>query len=93
MRFVSTRGQAPEVGATEALRNGVAPDGGLYMPEQLPQLDPASLDVETPLAEFAAALLRPLFAGDPLETELPAICAEALDFPAPLVTPDKIRPS
>lgn len=93
MRFVSTRGQAPEVGATEALRNGVAPDGGLYMPEQLPQLDPASLDAETPLAEFAAALLRPFFAGDPLETELPAICAEALDFPAPLVTPDKIRPS
>jgi threonine synthase len=92
MRFVSTRGQAPPATLTEALRNGAAPDGGLYMPQELPSANLAELDPEAPLSDFAAALLRPFFAGDELEPELPAICAEALDFTAPLVTPDAAKP-
>jgi threonine synthase len=92
MKFVSTRGQAPPATLTGALRNGAAPDGGLYMPEELPRVNLAELDAQAPLAEFAAALLRPFFAGDALEPELPAICAEALDFAAPLVTPDAAKP-
>jgi threonine synthase len=85
MRFLSTRGNAPPASLTEALRNGAAPDGGLYMPEDV--------DPNAPLPEFAAPLLRPFFAGDALEPELAAICAEALDVPAPLVTPDAAKPS
>jgi threonine synthase len=92
MRFVSTRGQAPPATLTEALRNGAAPDGGLYMPQELPSANLAELDPEAPLSEFAAAVLRPFFAGDVLEPELPAICVEALDFTAPLVTPDAAKP-
>jgi threonine synthase len=92
MRFVSTRGQAPAASLSEALRNGAAPDGGLYMPEELPRADVQTLDAEAPLAEFAAALLKPFFAGDRLEPELRAICDEAFDFPVPLVTPDPRRP-
>jgi threonine synthase len=93
MRFLSTRGQAPSATLSEALRNGAAPDGGLYMPEKLPQVDLESLRPAAPLAEFAAVLLRPFFAGDLLERELPAICAEALNFPAALVTPDPAKPT
>jgi threonine synthase len=93
MKFVSTRGKAPAVNLSEALRNGAAPDGGLYMPEELPAVDPADLDPQAPLAEFAAALLQPFFAGDALEPKLKAICAEALDVPAPLTTPDSAKPS
>lgn len=93
MRFVSTRGQAPAAIASEALRNGVAPDGGLYMPERIPEARLDELDPEAPLAAFAASLLRPFFHGDPLQSELEAICSEALDFPAPLVTPNSARPS
>lgn len=81
MRYVSTRGQAPAVGIGAAIRAGAAPDGGLYLPETVPQ----AIDADVPLAEFAAAMLAPFFAGDPLAAELPAICAEALDFAAPLV--------
>ncbi len=92
MRFVSTRGQASPATLTEALRNGAAPDGGLYMPQELPAANLGELDPEAPLSEFAAALLRPFFAGDALEPELPAICAEALDFTAPLVTPNAAKP-
>jgi threonine synthase len=93
MRFVSTRGQAPSASLSEALRNGAAPDGGLYMPEELPRATLDELDANASLPEFAATLLRPFFAGDALESELPSICADALDFPAPLVTPDPSKPS
>ena len=92
MKFVSTRGQTPPATLTEALRNGAAPDGGLYLPQELPPANLAKLDAQAPLAEFAAALLLPFFAGDALEPELPAICGEALDFTAPLVTPDGAKP-
>lgn len=93
MKFVSTRGQVQPARLSEAIRNGVAPDGGLYMPDELPRVDLDRLDGEAPLPEFAASLLRPFFAGDRLDVDLPAICAEALDLPVPLVTPDASKPS
>lgn len=90
MMFVSTRGQAPAASLSQALRNGAAPDGGLYMPKVIPAT-PAALDADAPLAEFAAALLAPFFEGDELAAELPTICAEAFDFEVPLVRPDPDR--
>jgi threonine synthase len=93
MKFISTRGLAPAATLSEALRNGAVPDGGLYVPAELPEVDAAELDAEAPLAEFAASLLRPFFLGDELEPQLPAICGEAFDFPAPLVTPDPQNPN
>jgi threonine synthase len=93
MRFVSTRGKAPLASLSEALRNGAAPDGGLYMPEQLPAAKLDELDPKASLSEFAAVLLRPFFAGDALDAELPAICADALNLAAPLVAPDPAKPS
>ena len=91
MKFVSTRGQAPVANLSEALRNGAAPDGGLYMPEAVPAAS-ENLDPNLPLHEFAAQLLQPYFEGDPLAAELSAICAEAFDFEVPLVTPDPEQP-
>ena len=93
MRFVSTRKKAPPASLSEALRNGAAPDGGLYMPEELPAAKLDEIDPKAPLAEFAAALLRPFFAGDMLEQKLSAICADALNLAAPLVTADSAKPS
>jgi threonine synthase len=89
MRFLSTRGGAAPASLAEAIRNGVAPDGGLYMPETVPA---APVDPDQSLADFAAAMLRPFFEGDVLEPELDAICAEAFDFPLPIVEPDPVRP-
>src|SRR5687767_7396739 len=91
MKFVSTRGQAPAASLSQALRNGAAPDGGLYMPETIPAA-PAGLDPDAPPATFAAELLKPFFEGDGLAAELPAICAEAFDFPVPIVMPDPEQP-
>ncbi|WP_135213344.1 threonine synthase [Vitreimonas flagellata] len=36
MRYISTRGQAPAVSFLDAVLAGLAPDGGLYMPENWP---------------------------------------------------------
>jgi threonine synthase len=88
MRFVSTRGRATAANLSEALRNGAAPDAGLYVPAELPELHAAHLNADAPLAELAASLLQPFFADDELAPDLPAICSEAFNFPAPLVTPD-----
>ena len=38
MRFISTRGETPAVSFSEAVATGLAPDGGLYLPETLPNL-------------------------------------------------------
>jgi threonine synthase len=84
MQFVSTRGQAAPAGLSAAIAAGLAPDGGLYVPESLPSLSPADFDGRETLPEIAAALLRPFFDGDALAGELDAICAQAFDFPAPL---------
>lgn len=83
MNFISTRNAAPAVNLSQAIAAGLAPDGGLYVPEALPA--PRQLQAGATLADTTAQLLAPFFAGDALEAELPAICAEALDFPVPLL--------
>jgi threonine synthase len=79
---VSTRGSAPAVGIDDALAAGLAPDGGLYVPETIPTAPPLAADAG--LATIAASLLAPYFDGSALADALPAICADAFDFPAPL---------
>jgi threonine synthase len=90
MQFVSTRQGAPPATLSQAVRNGAAPDGGLYMPDRVPQLAPPGPGLTLP--SFAAEMLRPFFEGDALEGELDPICTEAFDFPLPLVQPDPARP-
>jgi threonine synthase len=91
MKYVSTRGSAPVVGFGAAIAAGLAPDGGLYVPDSLPALAAREFVLDKSLAEVARRLLRPYFAGDALAGELDAICAEAFSFAAPLLplaTPD-----
>ena len=84
LRYLSTRGRSPAVTISGAIAAGLAPDGGLYVPQTFPRLDASSFDLDGSLADTAATLLAPFFAGDPLAAELPAICREALDFETPL---------
>ena len=92
MKFVSTRGKADATTLSEAIRNGAAPDGGLYMPDPIPSIDPDA-NSETTLADFASRFLKPFFARDVLESELSKIASEAFDFRVPLVVPDSARPT
>lgn len=43
MKYISTRGQSPALTFSEILLGGLAPDGGLYMPEQYPHFSDADL--------------------------------------------------
>ena len=43
MKYISTRGQSPAVGFGAALTQGLAPDGGLYVPEAWPTIPLAAL--------------------------------------------------
>ena len=43
MQFVSTRGEAPVLGFSDAVLSGLASDGGLYLPETWPQISPAEI--------------------------------------------------
>jgi threonine synthase len=89
MNFISTRNNSPAATLSQAIVAGLAPDGGLYVPEALPSERP--LELGSDLADTAAQLIAPFFAGDALADELPAICRQAFDFPAPmlpLATPD-----
>ena len=43
MQYLSTRGAAPTQSFLQILLGGLAPDGGLYLPETYPQISPAEL--------------------------------------------------
>jgi len=64
---------------------GLAPDGRLYVPADLPRFDAAEIRGET-VAEIATELLAPFFVGSTLADSLGAICHDALNFPIPLET-------
>ncbi|MEK1889699.1 MAG: threonine synthase [Phyllobacterium sp.] len=66
MKYVSTRGEAPVLGFSDALLAGLARDGGLYLPQEFPQFSAAeirSLRGKT-YAEIAIHVLTPFIAGD-----------------------------
>ncbi len=86
MNFASTRGAARSSPLSVALQEGLAPDGGLYVPHTLPLVDAPRVDARAPLPALAEELLAPFFAGDRLAPALQAIAAESLDVAAPVVT-------
>jgi threonine synthase len=89
VRFRSTRRGAPPVSYSGAILAGLAPDGGLYVPERFPRPDLDRLDPAADFPALALEVLRPFFEGDPLADALPELCREAFDFPMPLVHLDR----
>ncbi|KKB76570.1 threonine synthase [Devosia soli] len=90
MQFVSTRGQAPALGFSDAVLAGLAADGGLYVPASWPQLshDDIAAFAGKPYADVAYDIIS-RFTGD----EIPAgklraiIDAAYASFRHPSVTP------
>ncbi len=75
MKYVSTRGEAPETGFAEACLAGLAPDGGLYVPKEWPRIAPARFG--EPYADVAARIIS-AFAGDAIpEADVQKICRDA----------------
>jgi len=83
VKYFSTRGAGP-VSLDEALRNGIASDGGLFLPERLPSFRTADFDTAESISEVAAILLRPFFAGSALAGDIGVILDETFSFPIPV---------
>lgn len=75
MRYISTRGDKTQRSFCDILLEGLAPDGGLYLPAHYPQVDAAMLAQwrSLPYAELAYEILS-LYIDDIPAEELKAIC-------------------
>jgi threonine synthase len=88
MKYRSTLHQSPEVSLRDAVLRGSAPDGGLYMPVDIPHLKKDFLE-GLPSLTFPeiAQVIGALFAGDEIPPRiLMKIVTEAFNFPVPLIT-------
>ncbi len=94
MRYLSTRGHADRRRFCEILLEGLAPDGGLYMPERYPQVDAATLERWRGLAyaDLAFEILS-LYIDDIPAADLKALCHRTYTaevFGSPQIVP--LRP-
>ncbi len=90
MRYVSTRGASPSVGFIDAILGGLAPDGGLYVPEVWPTLTKAEIaDFAGKSYEHVATEILARFVGEEIPyITLKEMCAEAYaSFTHPAVVP------
>ena len=86
MRYISTRSNGGEwFSASDAILKGLAPDGGLFIPEGIPQL-PESFTLTKGAWYAMYQAIKPYFEGDELENDLEKICHSAFSFPVPFHT-------
>jgi len=90
LRHVSTRGEAPPLGFAEVMLAGLARDGGLYVPQSWPRIEPQTIAsfAGRPYAEVAVEVIR-RFADDAVsEADLARMAREAYSsFRHPAVVP------
>lgn len=86
MRFKTVRGESPAVGFREALFQGLAPDGSLYIPENIPRLDRSFLDnLASSSLHSAGSHVASLFIDEIPSASLKKIVEKAFNFSIPLV--------
>lgn len=78
MRYISTRGQAPALNFEEVLLAGLASDGGLYVPENLPRftIEEISSWAGLPYHELAFKIMRPFVEGSIPDVDFKKILEE-----------------
>jgi threonine synthase len=82
MKYISTRGKAPELGFEDVLLSGLANDGGLYIPKEWPKLDYKELPT-TSYSEQAAYVIYPFVKGFLSYEDLNDIASQAYShFPS-----------
>ncbi|MCK7610738.1 threonine synthase [Roseibium sediminicola] len=90
MKYISTRGEAPVLEFSDVLLQGLARDGGLYLPETWPQFDADTIAsfAGKPYADVAFEIIRPFVAGAIAEDTLKEMIVDAYaGFRHPAVTP------
>jgi threonine synthase len=90
VKYISTRGQSPAVSFEDVVLTGLAPDGGLYIPERFPAVTPQQLAAWKKLsyAELAFEIIRLFVDGAIPDDELKEmIAASYATFSSPDVAP------
>ena len=90
MQFVSTRGRAPVLGFSDTVLTGLASDGGLYLPQDWPQITAAEIAgyANRPFTAVAFDVISRFVDGEIADAELRAIIDEAYaGFRHPSVAP------
>ena len=90
MRYISTRGNAPALNFEDVLLAGLASDGGLYVPENLPRFTVEEIAswAGLPYHELAFNVMRPFVAGCIADDEFKAIIKDTYaGFEHPAVAP------
>ncbi len=88
MKYVSTRGAAPVLGFGDVLLAGLARDGGLYVPEEWPRLDPSVWAEGRRYQDVAVDVMAPFVESDLDPDELAELVEGAYSsFDDPEVTP------
>ena len=79
MKYISTRGQAPELSFEDAMLTGLARDGGLYLPDEIPTLSKTEIAALSGLSyeETAFAIMRPYIGETFTDTEFKELIAKA----------------
>ncbi len=91
MHYISTRGDVTPRQFCDILLEGLAPDGGLYLPAQYPQVDAATLAVWRKLPYHALAFeILSLYIDDIPADDLKALCAKT--YTADVFGSDEIVP-
>lgn len=80
MKYLSTRNKNTTYNLTEVLLLGLAPDGGLFVPEEFTKINPENFKGLSYL-ETCKKVLSPFFKDSSLEPFLDRICEEAFNFP------------
>ena len=87
LHYVSTRGAAPVLGFGDVLLEGLAVDGGLYVPEHWPAL-PTTLDPDGSYVDLAVQVMWPFVAGSIERADFEQMVAESYaTFDHPDVVP------
>ena len=88
MKLYSTNHKSPVASLRETVLSGLAPDGGLYMPTELPRLPEDFWKTIGVLSfqEISFEISKTLMKGDVAERELKKMVVEAINFDAPLVS-------
>lgn len=85
VRYVSTRSAARDFSFREALLCGIAPDGGLFIPDRVPQVECALWRKASSFKELAAGVLHRWLKDEIGEAALKPLVDDALNFDVPLV--------
>lgn len=84
MKYISTANPSVFRTLSDAMMDGMPPDGGLFVPEHMPRIDASFWSSGLSYPDFSSKLLAYFFKGDRLADALPALCDRVFHFPVPL---------